>query len=129
MSDVKDLKEKIKDYKVLFVDDEDDIRYRTGSFLEKFFDNVKTCANGKEGLEYFNENQDIDILITDIRMPKMDGMQMAKAIKEVNPEIFVIFITASRSLEYSEDDVSNLYIKKPLSYEDMKLILDKISEL
>lgn len=129
MEDIKYIKEKIKHFKVLFVDDEEDIRVRTGSFLEKFFDNVQVCANGKEGLEYFKENQDVDIVISDIRMPKMDGMQMAQAIKDLKDDIYIIFVTASRSIEYDNDLISDLYIKKPLSFDDLKLILKKISEL
>lgn len=129
MENIKELKEAIKHIHVLFVDDEDDIRKGTGAFLKKFFTKVTICKNGEEGLEAFKNNQDINLLITDIKMPKMDGMSMAKQIKEIKPSIFLIFITASRSFEYSEEKLSDIYIKKPLSYEDMLNVLNKVKEI
>lgn len=127
MADIKELRDKIKDLKVLFVDDEEEIRDGTGTFLKKFFDNVQVCVDGVGGLDYFKENP-VDIVITDVMMPKMDGIEMVKEIKKLNPEIFAIFITAFR--EGLDDDPSliDMHIKKPLSYEDMVLILNTIAQ-
>ena len=129
MNDVKELKEKVKKLKVLFVDDEEQIRTITGKFLEKFFENVTICKNGEEGVEAFNKNKDIDVIIADIQMPKMDGVTMVRKIKEVNPNIFTIFITASRGKYELEKSLYNLYITKPISYEDIKQIMKEVSHI
>ncbi len=128
MDDIKALKDSLKNIKVLFVDDEEDIRAGTGSFLKKFFDTVLICANGEEGLQTFKENLDIQIVISDVQMPKMDGREMIHEIKKIKPEVFTIFISASRGVEYKYEDESDIYIKKPLSYNNMKEILIKIKE-
>ncbi len=129
MSDIQELKAKIKDLKVLFVDDEEQIRRMTGTFLEKFFDDVVICKDGEEGLNAFNKNQNFDIVIADIKMPKMDGITMVKKIKEIKSDIFTIFITASRGKNDLEDELYDLYITKPISYDDIKLIMDMVSKL
>ncbi len=135
MEETKNLREKIKDYKILFVDDEEEIRNGTGTFLSKFFNDVVICTNGKEGVDVFiktQEDQNIknfDVIITDIKMPKMDGISMVREIKKIREDIFVIFITASRGSEKIEDNLSDIYIKKPLSYDDILLIMKQISEL
>ena len=135
MSDTLNLREKIKGYKVLFVDDEEEIRKGTGLFLSKFFDDVIICTNGEEGLETFKNtqedpnNKNFEVIITDIKMPKMDGISMIREIKDITKDIFVVFITASRGSEKFQDDLSDIYIKKPLAYDDIILIMKQISEL
>ena len=127
MADIKDLRDKIKDLKVLFVDDEEEIREGTGTFLRKFFDNVSICIDGQDGLNFYKKNH-VDIIITDVMMPKMDGVAMVKEIKKDNPDIFAIFITAFREGLDDDQAVVDMHIKKPLSYEDMVLILNTIAE-
>ena len=135
MGDALNLREKIRGYKVLFVDDEEEIRKGTGLFLSKFFDDVIICENGEVGLETFKNNQEdpdsknFEVIITDIKMPKMDGISMIREIKEITKDIFVVFITASRGSEKFDDNLSDIYIKKPLSYDDIILIMKQISEL
>jgi len=129
MEDIKTLKDTLKDIKILFVDDEEDIRNGTGSFLKKFFDNVIICSNGEEGLQAFKENQDIQVVISDILMPKMTGTIMVEEIKKINPDIFIIFISASRGVEFKKESNNDIFVKKPLSYNDMKDILIKINEV
>ena len=123
MSDMKELKEKVKNFKVLFVDDEKDIRDGMGVFLNKFFEDVTICSDGVEGFETFNETQDFDIVITDVLMPKMDGVEMMRKIKEIKPEIFTIFVTASKGNNLI-NDIGDMCLKKPISYEEMIHILE-----
>ena len=128
MDDVKMLKNDLHKVKILFVDDEEDIRKGTGSFFDKFFDDVFVCANGEEGIETFKKHNDIQVVITDIIMPKISGVEMIDTIKKINPNILVIYITASRGTTLTNSSEDDLYIKKPLSYDDMKSILFKIQE-
>ena len=107
MKDITFLRDCIKDVIVLFVDDEEDIRNGTGSFLKKFFDNVIICSNGEEGLQSFQENSDIKIVISDVLMPKMTGPAMVHEIKKLSPDVFIIFISASRGLKYKQERENN----------------------
>ncbi len=129
MSDIQELKDKIKDLRVLFADDEEQIRKGTGSFLNKFFDDVVICKDGEEGLSAFKKDPTFNIIIADIKMPKMDGITMVRKIKEIKPDIYIIFITASRDEQECEDSLYDLYIDKPISYENVKLIMKNVSEL
>ena len=127
--EIKEIKEKIKNIKVLVVDDEPAIRKGTGDFLTKFFDNVFICDNGLDGLKTFQENPDITLVMSDIIMPQMNGMDMVTKIKEINPNIFVIFITASRGSIQEVEEMSDMYIKKPLTYDNLINILEKVSKI
>lgn len=129
MEDVKQLKELIRHHKVLFVDDEEDIRISTKVFLSKFFDNVLICDDGEDALAVFKENKDIDILITDIQMPKMNGVDLAKEIKKLSPKIYTVFITASRGKIQLDESLHDMYITKPISYEDIMSLMNGIKDL
>lgn len=130
MSEVLELKEKIKHLKVLFVDDEEEIRTSTLIFLEKFFDSVTVCTDGLDGLKKFEENfteeEKFDIVITDILMPKLDGVQMVKKILEINPDVYIIFITATRDQITDEHLKTKLHVKKPVSYNSIIDIMRSI---
>lgn len=127
MRNIKELKEDIKDFKVLFVDDEEQIQKITGVFLKKFFHTVFVSKDGIDGLEIFKQNRDIDIIITDIKMPKMDGTKMVEEIKKIKPNIFTVFVTASRGgIEFNKE-LYDLYIKKPISFDDIVQIMESIN--
>lgn len=128
MNDIKELKEKMKNLKVLFADDEIEIREGMGSFLKKFFTNVVICRDGLEALEEFKKSKDFDIVMTDIKMPKMSGDELVSKIKELNPEIFTVFMTASRGSIPFEENAHALFLKKPLSFDEMIIILKTIGD-
>lgn len=126
MNDLIALRERIKDLKVLFIDDEKDIRLGTGAFLKKFFNTVRIGSDGQDGIDKFNN--DIDIVIADIKMPKLNGIDMVRELKKRKENIYVIFITASRGEIDCNKELYNLYIKKPISYEDIILIMEHIDK-
>jgi DNA-binding NtrC family response regulator len=82
-----------KDISVVIVDDDPAIRKTTARHLREKGYNVRVYANGKECLKSFKE-QPADIVITDLRMPEMDGLTLLRAIKEHQPSTEVIVITA-----------------------------------
>ena len=129
MEDINIIRDKIQHLKVLFVDDEEQIREGTYKLLSKFFTVVKTCKDGQEGVELFTKENDFDIVITDIRMPKLNGIDMIKKIKEINPNVFVIFITASRGKLDINENLYNLYLTKPILYDDIKTIINEAYKL
>lgn len=126
MHDVKEIKKRVQDLNILFVDDEEEIQLTAGAFLRKFFDNVIICHDGIEGIETLKNNPSIDIVIADIQMPKMDGISMVEQMREIKPGIFVTFVTATRDKDIRLDNMNHLYITKPVTYESIIEFLEEV---
>lgn len=77
---------------ILYVEDDFEVRDVIVELLKKYFDSIQTAENGAIGLEKFSD-LDPDIIITDIKMPVMDGNEMIKKIKEKKPTQNVIVTT------------------------------------
>lgn len=129
MQNIKELKEKVKGLKVLFVDDDDNFREGTTLFLRKFFDDVAVCVDGEDALNKFMQEKEFDILITDIMMPKMDGIMLLKKIKEIKPDIFSVVITASKGMYKVDQNMCDIILQKPIGFEEITMIIEKASGL
>ena len=86
-----------------------------------------------DGTKAFEElkSKTYDILITDIKMPSMDGMELLNAVKKLNPDTYVIVITAFGSIETAVAAMkagAYDYINKPFSLDEMELLIKKIEE-
>ena len=84
--------------RVLVVDDEKSMRDLLSITLEKEGYDVLTAAGGEPAIETLHR-ETVDVVITDLRMPKVDGMQVLRAAKEISPDTAVIVITAVASTE------------------------------
>ena len=82
-----------KTLKVLYVEDDFDLRTETSLFFQHFFDDITTADDGVDALEKI-ANTPFDLIISDINMPNMDGIEMAKNILKSNPDQTFIFISA-----------------------------------
>ncbi|MDX9744692.1 MAG: response regulator, partial [Arcobacteraceae bacterium] len=113
----------------LYVEDEEAIRSAIGGLLKTFFKEFIICENGLEGLHAFEENQDkIDVIITDINMPKLNGLDMLDKIKEISPFIPMLITTAHNDagfLHRAIDIGVTGYINKPI---DVRKLLDVIKK-
>lgn len=98
-----DLKLYAKDLTVLVAEDEEIIAEETQSMLEHFFKKVYMAKDGLEALNIYKQNQ-CDIVLTDLNMPKMDGVELAKEIRILNKEQ-VIFVNSA----YIDDYVVELF--------------------
>ena len=123
--EIKILKEKVKNLKILYSEDEEEMRVGTELFLNKFFTYVNTANDGQQGLEKFKNNK-YDVIFTDIMMPNMDGLEMLKNMKEKNKDFFSVTLTASEVRENDIIETSNLYFRKPITYDNMIHILKGI---
>jgi len=119
------LKDKVKNLRILYAEDENELREGTELFLNKFFNFVESASDGEEGLKKFNQNN-YNVIFTDIMMPNMDGKELLKNIKEINPNTFAVTLTASDVQESDMTDFSDLYFRKPISYENMIVIMREI---
>ena len=130
MSKIKELKELAQNYKVLYVEDDIDIQHSMSVYLSKFFLEVKSASNGKEGLaEYFEG--DYDLVVTDLSMPVMNGIEMIKQIKKLNSEQLVLVTSAHSESEYMVGAIEagiDGYIIKPFNFEQLNNELFKIVE-
>lgn len=111
----------IKNLKVLFVEDEDIIREKTVSSLKFIVNEVKEASNGEEALKVL-ESFHPDLLITDIEMPKLNGIELIKKIRKTNKELCIIVLTAFTSEKYLIQLIDmhiEKYIVKPITLEKM----------
>ncbi len=87
-------KEILKNINVLYVEDEKDVREFTSKTLGSIVNTIIVAQDGEEGLIKFKENSDINIILADINMPKMDGIKMCSEIRKINNKIPIIITSA-----------------------------------
>jgi DNA-binding response OmpR family regulator len=129
--DSKKLLDLTKDLSILYVEDDKDLAKKTTALLENFFEVTLVAYDGEEGLDlynrYFNQNNKyIDIVISDIRMPKKDGIVFTKDIFAINSKQLIIILSAyddsSYLIELLNSGVSK-FISKPFSTEQLVDVL------
>ncbi|MDO9265819.1 MAG: response regulator [Sulfurimonas sp.] len=129
MTSVKELKELCSKLSVLYVEDDSGLREMVSDYLKKLFLNVKSAENGEIGLCEF-KNSSFDLVITDIQMPCMNGIEMIEAIKNDSPEQEIIILTAFSESYYFMDairfDVSG-YLIKPIDFDKINITLFRIT--
>lgn len=128
MTDKKQLRDKVRHLKLLYVEDEIPLREQGEIFFKKFFNSVETASNGKDGLELFN-TKSFDIIITDIKMPKMFGdimlYEITRKAEQKNQTLFTTVLTAT--LEEREiDGHFDRFMLKPIEFEQMFELLEHI---
>jgi len=130
MVDVKELKKLTNDLSILYVEDDIPIQKTMSKYLHKFFLNVIVADNGVDGLELFKKNH-FDIVITDLSMPKMNGIDMITKIKELNEEQPILITTAHGESNFLLSAINahiDGYIIKPFDYEALNFELFKVSQ-
>jgi len=116
--------------KLLYVEDNMDSREMTSMILEDFFDDILVAVDGQDGLEKFEKN-DIDLVVTDINMPKLNGLEMIEKIREIDEDIPILILSAHneddffiRSIKLGVDG----YLLKPIDTDQLILMIDKIAK-
>ena len=121
-------------YKVLIVDDEPIIRLGLRKMIkweEEGFVVVKDAKNGKEAIEFI-ENENVDLIITDISMPIMDGIELVRLVRKYNKNIKIVFLTGYKEFDYAREGIKlgvEDYLLKPIDPKNLKNVLLKIREL
>ena len=107
----------MKHYKILVIDDESRMRKLVRDFLTKKGYAVLEAGNGEEAMEIFYEDKEIDLLILDVMMPKMDGWEVCREVRKTS-KVPIIMLTAKGD---EEDELTGFelgvdeYISKPFS--------------
>lgn len=122
------------DLKVLIVDDEDELRKSVASVIQTTFPDfqfkIMEANNGKQAVDLV-EAEGFDLLLMDVRMPEMDGLQALQIIKEKDPRTFVVIMTAHSNLQDAVTAIKSGaydYIEKPVQPEKLSIILRKALE-
>jgi len=120
---------RLQEITVLYCEDEEYLRDITKGILESFTKKQFICKDGAEGLAVFKENQHlIDLIITDVNMPNMNGLEMAKEIKAINSNMPIVVATAFSNSEYLLEAIDlgvDKYVLKPIN---IKKLLDIMSK-
>ncbi len=131
LNDIKDLIIYTKEMKLLYVENNKSIREQTYKLFSGFFDDITIAIDGEDGLTKF-KNSTFDIVITDISMPKMNGIDMLKSIRKINQSISCVIMSAHNETNYFIEAIKfgiDGYILKPLDMDLFGQILKRISKL
>ncbi len=114
--------------RILIVDDEENARFGLSKLLSQDGYDVESVGNGYEALEFLRRKE-VNLVISDIKMPRMDGITFLKEINRHYPSTHVIMITAFGGVE-SYLEAMNLgafeYIHKPVKLDELKSVMRKI---
>jgi len=125
----KDILNITKNLRVLYAEDDDRIKITSVELFQNFFNDIKVASNGEEGIQLFN-SQCFDLLITDISMPKMDGIELIKQIREQNLTIPIIVYSALNNPTSITACVTlnvDAYLLKPMISKNFIEALEKIT--
>ena len=114
---------------ILYVEDDDKVRQTILDLLSAIFPSVTTAKNGEEGLEAFINGQ-FELVISDINMPKMNGIEMVRRIKELNEDQNIIMISGHNESEYLLELIHlgiSRFIIKPLQTDEFLTVLLKVT--
>ena len=118
----------LKNLTCLYVEDDPMVKESFLFIINKIFKKVYTANNGFEGLELYKKHSP-DIILSDIKMPEMDGLEFAKQVKTMNKNSYIILITAFTDMEYIKKAIDlgvEGYITKPV---DKKKLYKKLNFL
>ena len=115
---------------ILIVDDEQSYRQLLSLVFESDGHSVRTANNGRHALELIQE-EPADVVISDVKMPDIDGIEMLRAVRETSPDLGVVLMTAFASVETAREAFklgADDFIQKPFDVEELKLIVKKTLE-
>lgn len=115
---------------ILIVDDEQSYRQLLSLVFEGDGHTIRTASNGREALSLL-QIEPADVVISDVRMPDMDGIEMLSSVRESQPDLGVVLMTAFASVETAREAFklgADDFIQKPFDVEELKLIVKKTLE-
>ncbi len=133
MTDLKQLKAVAAGMTLLVVDDDDGIRQMLQTLLENFFARVQVAANGREALALYRDGPPgaIDLLLTDIQMPEMDGLALARAIREDDHDLKILVVSAHNEAPFFLSALEigvDAFIVKPVQTAQLFATLFKVCQ-
>jgi len=114
---------------ILLVDDDDDQRKTLNDFLVKRGHTVQSVADGLRALLYLDEQ--VEVVISDIQMPGLDGVALLRTIRERFPNLPVVLMTGHGTLDTAVEALRNRafdYLSKPVVLDELLACIDKIEK-
>jgi signal transduction histidine kinase len=121
----------MKPANILIVDDEKVVRHVCQLSLEKDGYNLEIAEHGLQAVELLHQDRDFDIILTDLKMPGLDGMSLLKTVKNDHPHIEVIIMTGFATIEGAIEAMklgAYDFILKPLKSDQIRMVVNKCSE-
>lgn len=123
----------IENYKktinIMYIEDDTLATSKLKNILEKYYNKIIIASNGEDAFEKMKNEPKIDLIISDINMPKMDGLEFLEELRKDNPNMPFVFVTArdepDKMLKAIQLDINN-YVLKPINLQNLLSILDKI---
>ncbi len=120
----------MKDYNILVIDDEAAQRDVLTGYLKKKGYKIFSASSGKEGIETAQTNP-VDIILSDFKMPDLNGIEVLEQVKKINPEISFVIVTAYGTVENAVKAMrlgAFDYISKPVDLDELDLMIERIIE-
>ena len=127
----KQMLKQLSNYTVLYVEDEEGVRKNVSEILELIFEEVFVACDGQEGYELFEKHQP-DLVITDIQMPRLTGIELAKKIRKISDKTQILVISAHTEIDYMLEAVELSlvrYIIKPITETKLFEALERFLEI
>ena len=119
------------DISMLYVEDDAETRKNVSRMLERVVSKIYLASNGQEGLDMFREHVP-ELVVADIMMPVMNGLEMARAIRQLAPDSQIIIMTAFNEIEHLLECINigvNQFIPKPVDYEKLIQVIGRCSDI
>jgi DNA-binding response OmpR family regulator len=131
MVNAKELIRYTKNLSVLFVEDHDELRENTAEILSSFFKTVTSSENGQKAIDlyceyYLKNGVTYDIVLSDIQMPTLNGIELTEQIYDINPLQIVIILSAYDDSKYLLPLINlgiEQFVKKPIDFQELLEIL------
>ncbi len=119
--------------KIFIVDDERIVRVTTADDLRDAGHSVMEFSSAQAALQHLSEtDSEVDIILTDLKMPNMDGLEFLARVKKINPDIVVLLMTAHATVQTAVEAMklgAYDYISKPFNIEELLLTIERIKEV
>ncbi|EQB35509.1 transcriptional regulator [Sulfurimonas hongkongensis] len=127
MLNSKEILKYTKNLSILFAEDHDDLRQSTTEILKSFFKRVDSVSDGKSALLKYKEYQEetssyYDIVLSDIQMPNINGVELTSKLYEINPSQLLIILSAHDDTKYLLPLINlgiEQFVKKPIDYQEL----------
>ncbi|MEA3352663.1 MAG: GGDEF domain-containing response regulator [Campylobacterota bacterium] len=125
-----------KDLNIIYCEDDSDVLYELSEIFDRFFNSVDRAVDGRDALKKYKKyykmyNRYYDIVVTDIRMPHMDGIELVKEIKKIEPKQLILVISAytdSKEVIKLLNMGINYFLHKPIDFDNIINVLYEISK-